>query len=43
MATVYKVEIVSDWTSYDEDAMKRLIQEGIPDKGNIRVTEVIRK
>jgi hypothetical protein len=42
MATVYKVEIVSDWISYPEKDLKKLIQERLdPDRQNIRVTELI--
>ena len=44
MATVYKVEIVSDWINYTEEELKTLIEENLdPDRQNIRVTEVERK
>jgi hypothetical protein len=44
MATVYKVEIVSDWTNYTEESLKELLQERIdPDGNNFRVVEVERK
>ena len=40
MATVYKVEIVSDWINYTEEELKKLIEENLdPDRQNIRVTE----
>jgi|TARA_R110000744_G_scaffold375509_1_gene489014 hypothetical protein len=44
MATVYKVEIVSDWINYTELELKKLIEESLdPDRQNIRVTEVERE
>ena len=44
MATVYKVKIVSDWMSYTEEELKKLIEESIdPDRQNIRVTEIERE
>ena len=48
MATVYKVEIVSDWINYTEEDLKRMIEKAFEDeeeyKGNeVRVTEVERK
>jgi hypothetical protein len=44
MATVYKVEIVSDWTNYTPEKLQELLQERVdPDKNNIRVTIVKRQ
>jgi hypothetical protein len=44
MATVYKVEIVSDWTNHTEESLKELLQEWIdPDGNNFRVVDVERK
>ena len=44
MATVYKIEIVSDWIDYTEEEFKKLIEENLdPDRQNIRVTEIERK
>jgi len=44
MATVYKVEIVSDWINYTEEDLKKLIQETLdPDRQNIRVTKIKKK
>lgn len=43
MATVYKIEIVSDWINYTEEQLKKLIEENLdPDRQTIRVTEVKR-
>ena len=43
MATLYKIEIVSDWVNYDEESMKQLIEDNLdPDKQNIRVVSVER-
>ncbi len=50
MATVYKVEIVSDWISYHEDDLKELVQNTLNKHlkefevpNTIRVTEVVEK
>ena len=44
MATVYKVEIVSDWINYTEEELKKVIEENLdPDRQNIRVKKVERK
>jgi len=44
MATVYKVEIVSDWINYTEEELKKLIEESLDlDRQNIRVVKVERK
>jgi hypothetical protein len=41
MATVYKVEIVSDWILYDKEELKEILQDRIdPDVQNFRVVEV---
>lgn len=43
MATVYKIEIVSDWINYTEEELKKLIEESLdPDRQNISVTKVER-
>lgn len=44
MATVYEIKIVSDWINYDEETLKKLLQEKLDtEKINIRVIEVERK
>jgi hypothetical protein len=45
MATVYKVEIVSDWINYTEEELKIMIEKAFEkEKGNeIKVTEIERK
>ena len=48
MATVYKIEIVSDWINYTEEELKRMIEKAFKEekdyKGNeVRVTEIERK
>jgi hypothetical protein len=43
MATVYKIELVSDWINFTEEELKKLIEKSIdPDRQNIRVTEIER-
>ena len=47
MATVYKIEIVSDWINYPIDELKKIIQEALTkverEKGNeIRVKVITR-
>tara|TARA_R110000744_G_C18978557_1_gene519027 strand:+ start:172 stop:306 length:135 start_codon:yes stop_codon:yes gene_type:complete len=44
MATVYKIEIVSDWVNYTEEELKKFIEETLdPDRQNIRVVKVERE
>lgn len=48
MATVYKIEIVSDWINYTEEELKRIILKAFEEekeyKGNeVRITEIERK
>ena len=44
MATVYKIELVSDWISYSEEELKEFIERTLdPDRQNIRVKKVERK
>jgi len=43
MATVYKIEIVSDWIDYDEETLKKKIIDSLdPDNQNFRITDVKR-
>jgi len=43
MATVYKIELVSDWINYTEKEMKKLLEESLDsDNQNIRITKVER-
>ena len=44
MATVYKLEIVSDWVNYPEKDLKKLIQEKLDfNKDSLRVTKLIKQ
>lgn len=50
MATVYKVEIVSDWVNYPPEELKRIIEAGVKTiekeegtSNEVQVTEVERK
>tara|TARA_R110002049_G_scaffold117682_3_gene271262 strand:- start:1352 stop:1489 length:138 start_codon:yes stop_codon:yes gene_type:complete len=41
MATVYRVEIISDWLNYTEEQLKELIKDRVdPRENNIRITQV---
>lgn len=42
MATVYeiKIELVSDWVAYDEEHIKKLIQDNKNLTGGVRVSEI---
>jgi hypothetical protein len=43
MATIYRVEIVSEWINYTEEELKRLIEKDVnadSDDMDIRVTKV---
>lgn len=44
MATVYKLEIVSDWVNYPEKDLKKLIQEKLDfNKDSLRVTKLVKQ
>ena len=43
MATVYKIELVSDWVNFAEEEVKRMLEEAIkqtelPNNNEIRIT-----
>ena len=43
MATVYTIEIVSDWIDYDVRTLEKMLIENLdPDKQNFRITDVKR-
>jgi hypothetical protein len=44
MATIYKVEIVSHWTSYTKEQLQKILEDAVKqkerDKGNVMTIEV---
>lgn len=41
MATVYKIDLVSDWIDYKEEDICKLILESLnPDKRNFRINSI---
>ena len=40
MATIYQIEVVSHWVNYDEETLKKKLEEALKEKGNEITVEI---